>query len=138
MKIMNQGDEIADNLLLSSCYGLGMGTTRSPKAALSHSIRAALRGDLSALLTSISLFDVLQTYSQVAEYDLKSIARWKEGHWDIDYGSTETTRCSSILPSIFDTTPCGKDSMQRLLNHQEEVFVYSMFNLWFAELREQL
>jgi hypothetical protein len=111
-----------DNLLLSCCYGLGIGTARSLKTALPYCVRAALSGDIPALLTSITLFDICQrTYTQGElnswdDGELKvlpvEISGWKDENREpvqLRYEHTcgVETR-SSLVPTIFNSTPAAR------------------------------
>jgi hypothetical protein len=106
-----------DNLLLSCCYGMGIGTARSLKTALPYCVRAALSGDIPALLTSLTLFDICQ---QTCTQEIKrledesklplsvQISRWKTGNWGQIQPRYELPSEGEIVPSIFSSTPAAR------------------------------
>lgn len=117
-------------ILLSCCYGMGIGTTADIERALVYSVYAGYRGETSAILTSIALFDAFQHIqpqnnlklcrNQLGDADSVEelafetlINRWRNGQWEAatraDRGLVEDydVECQLKLPAAFDAAPAA-------------------------------
>ena len=120
---------LPDLLLLSCCYGMGIGTVRDEERALAYSVKAGLKGYVPAILTAVSLFEVYQPskerqsgvqgakFEEFAGFPMVElqaiIQRWKDGNWDGEsiqsLNEIDTARqCGPSLPMAFTETSAAR------------------------------
>ena len=105
---------VTEKLLLSCCYGMGIGTSPDLVKALYWVVQAGKDGNLSAILTSIGLYDAVagMPLEQVEEGDQllhALIERWKNCNWGQPSSfSTLRYNLHPIIPDLFHQTPAAR------------------------------
>jgi len=120
----------ADMLLLSCCYGMGIGTALDLAKSMTSCVKAGLNGYIPAILTTVSLFEACRqanlggefriesmTCHQIASYEVSEletiIERWTLGDWGeasihgLDKVNSQH-HCRLMLPRAFTETPAAR------------------------------
>lgn len=134
---------LPDMLLLSCCFGMGIGTARDEHRALGYCVKAGLNGYIPAILTAVSLFDVYQQSTQARSgaqltmhdgfagltlLDLETIIeKWKNSKWDdafIDSLSEadKVTDCRATLPIAFTQTSAARGVCRKYLDIGTKIY----------------